>query len=184
MRLNKNYWLTACGTLTVASAIMLFSVHRIEAQYSSPVKVLNTSSAPAIASVIDDPGRVPYQSSSLVIISPATSSVFTTFPAVPANHRLVVQHVVGYYTLTTSSATTSILLGTVSPSTFITNAFTPSGGFVNEYDVPVLAYFDAGQQPQTQAYANGASVFQGQAFSTLTGYMIDCSAAPCSPIAH
>jgi hypothetical protein len=61
MRTNKNYWLAASGTVAVAGAIMLFSAHRIEAQYSSPVKVLNTSSAPVLNSRIDEPGRIPYR---------------------------------------------------------------------------------------------------------------------------
>jgi hypothetical protein len=183
MRLNKNFWLAASGTLAVAGAIMLFSARRIEAQYSSPVRVLNTSAAPAIVSSIDDPGRIPYLAGQSTNLSSPQSSVTFTFGAVPANHRLVVQRIIGYYGLSTSSATTSISLNT-SASVFITNLFTPSAAFTNQFDAPVLAYFDAGQQPQTSAYAQGAAVFTNSAFSTLIGYMLDCSAVPCSAIAH
>jgi hypothetical protein len=54
MRINKNYWLAASGTLAVAGAMMLFSAHRIEAQFSQPVRVLNTSAGPVLNSRIDD----------------------------------------------------------------------------------------------------------------------------------
>jgi len=60
MRVNKNYWSAVSGTLAVASVVMLLSAHRIEAQYSTPVKVLNSSAAPVLQSRIDDPGRIPY----------------------------------------------------------------------------------------------------------------------------
>jgi hypothetical protein len=183
MRINKNYWLAASGTIAVAGVIMLFSAHRIEAQYASPVRVLNTSSGPAITTVIDDPGRIPYLSGQSANLVGVQSSVTFTFPAVPANHRLVVQRIVGYYGMSVNSATTSITLQTTGNS-FITNLFTPSAAFTNLFDVPVQGYFDAGQQPQTFAYASGSSVFQNSAFSTLIGYMIDCSAAPCAATAH
>jgi hypothetical protein len=68
MRFNKNYWLTASGALALAGGVVLFSAQRIEAQFSSPVRVMNTSSAPAIASIIDMPGRVPYDSVQLLSI--------------------------------------------------------------------------------------------------------------------
>ena len=182
MRINKNYWLTASGTLAVTGAIMLFSAHRIEAQFSSPVRVLNTSSGPAITSHIDDPGRIPYQSSQTANCEGMTQCFFQ-FPAVPANHRLVVQRVTGYYTMSAGSAPASLGLRSAGGG-FVTNFLTPidASHNLNLFDIAVLLYFDAGQQPETIAEVTGT--YNGSANSTLMGYMIDCSAAPCSAIAH
>ena len=82
MRVNKSYWLAASGTLAVAGAIMLFSAHRIEAQYSTPVKVLNTPAGPALNSSIDDPGRIPFAA----VLNIPCSGTFCSFnfPAVQA----------------------------------------------------------------------------------------------------
>lgn len=179
MRINKNYWLTASGTLAVAGAIMLFSAHRIEAQYSSPVRVLNTSSGPAITSTIDDPGRIPYQSSQTAICSGTNVCAFT-FPAVPANHRLVVQRVTGYYPGISANAPARLLL---TSGTFATVRITPSNSFANLFDIAVLSYFDAGQQPETIATVESGT-YGGTSTSTLIGYMLDCSAAPCAAIAQ
>jgi hypothetical protein len=183
MRINKNYWLAACGTLAVAGAIMLFSAHRIEAQYTSPVKVLNTSAAPAIASVIDDQARVPYLSYQAVTPPANAGSLTFNFPAVPANHRLVVQHLTGWLFVAPGSPT-FVSLGQpgFSPmSAFQTQPL--GGGATSVFDQPVLGYFDAGQQPQVYAI-DQSNFLQGTSTLTLTGYMIDCSAAPCAAIAH
>jgi hypothetical protein len=51
------------------------------------------------------------------------------------------------------------------------------------FDIPALAYFDAGQQPQTIA-AVESGTYNGVAISTLIGYMLDCSAVPCAAIAQ
>jgi hypothetical protein len=189
MRVNKNYWLAASGALALASAIMLFSAHRIEAQYSTPVKVLNTSAGPAITSVIDDPGRIPYQAQQSTNVSGTQLGVNFTFPAVPPNHRLVVQRIGGFHSLLSgNTATTSITLTNKATSLTLSTQFTPSvatpsTGNVSQFDLPTLAYFDAGQQPATIAFAGDASVFSGTQISILTGYLIDCSASPCSAIA-
>ena len=69
MRVTKNYRSVASALLVVAGGVMLgimFDAHRSRAQdpLGGPsVHVVNTSSAPAIASLIDEPGRIPYFSS-------------------------------------------------------------------------------------------------------------------------
>jgi hypothetical protein len=174
MNSNKNFWLTASGAVAVAGAILLVSAHRIEAQYSSPVRVMNTSSGP---------GRIPYFSEQSTSLSSPGTQVQIVFPAVPPNHRLVVQRIMGSYGLSVNRATTTIALSTSSFS-LRTNSFTPSAAFTNQFDIPVQAYFEAGEFPTTIAYAQGASVFSNSAVSQLTGYLIDCSAAACAAIAH
>ncbi len=175
MRVNKNYWLAAGGTLAVAGAMIMFSAHRIEAQYSSPVRVMNTSSGPALNSSVDDPGRVAYQSGSFPNASPPTNSVTFNFPPVPANHRLVVQHLSGNLTFSTN--------GTAVIQSVGTNFFASSMAGLAAFDQPVLMYFEPGL---VQVLVSGLNnqTFSGLQTLNMTGYMLDCSAAPCSAIAH
>jgi hypothetical protein len=163
---------------------MLFSAHRIEAQFSSPVRVMNTSSAPAIASVIDERARIPYDSVQL-LPNACTGAAFCniTFGAIPANHRLVVQHVSGNLTVTGANAMIVDLLCTNCPAFTYSSFFSPTAGGISAFDAPVLAYFDVGVQPNVFVAGN---TFTGTNAGTITlsGYMIDCSAAPCAAIAH
>jgi hypothetical protein len=180
MRKLMNYWLPAAGALALVAGLAMLSPRRSEAQYSSPVKVLNTSAAPAIASLIDDPGRVAFQSQG-VVQSPGLggTSVVLAFGTVPPNKRLVVQHLTGNF-FASGSGPAFIPLGTSSAtlSTFLSQIFT---GGVSAFDQPVLAYFDAGSTPLVAA-SGGPTYTSASAY--LSGYMLDCSAAPCSAIAH
>src|SRR5260370_15220841 len=91
MRNRKQYLFAAIGGLALVGVGALLSPRRGEAQFSSPVRVMNTSAAPALNSRIDDPGRIPY-------ISPFSNGCSTTtcnytFPPVPAGPRVLIQHV-------------------------------------------------------------------------------------------
>jgi hypothetical protein len=82
--------------MAVAGLISLFSARRIEAQFSSPVKIVNTTSAPAITSRMDDPGRVPYQSAfNGISACGGQNYCLNVFPPVPAGHRLVLTQIAG-----------------------------------------------------------------------------------------
>jgi hypothetical protein len=176
MKINKNYWLAASGALAVASALMLFSARRIEAQFSSPVRVMNTSAAPAITSRIDDPGRIAYRSGQFPTISPPTTAFESNFPTVPANHRLVVQHIGGIFFVSNNG---TALVNGISSSFFVQSQFGAAA-----FDQSVLYYWDAGATPQIGVQALNGQTFSGQQAITMTGYLLDCSAAPCSPIAQ
>ncbi len=170
--------------MVTAAAIGLLTPKRLASQYASPVKVMNSSSGPAIGSLIDDPGRTPYFSQQGTSFG-ASANVVMTFPVVPPNHRLVVLHVGGYYNRNSGTAPTLAILSSPSPSQYFSEFLTPIGGGATTFDVPVLAYFDAGQQPQTSVLTlDGSPAFNSFATSTLIGYMLDCSAAPCAPVAH
>jgi hypothetical protein len=175
MKIDKSYWFAASGALAVALALMPFSAHRIEAQFSSPVRV-NTSSGPALTSTVDDPRRVAYQSGQFPNVSPPTDFVLFNFGAVPANHRLVVQHITG--NLTMSNNGTAVVTGNAS------SFFAPSHGGIAAFDQPVLSYWEAGTTPQVGAKALNGQTFSGLQGVSMTGYLLDCSAAPCAPIAH
>ena len=152
------------------------------------VHVANTSAAPAVISAIDDPGRVAYQSQKSVTLASPQINFGVQFPAVPANHRLVLQHI--------AVGVAMSVAGPVSVgSLYSSNFFIPAGSFVNlgfatfgSFDEPMLEYVDAGIMPFISIAAFNGGTFAGsgglQQTVSLTGYMLDCSAAPCAPIAH
>jgi hypothetical protein len=60
---------------------------------TSNVIVVNPATEPALTRNVDDPGRIAYQSTATCVLD-STACTFN-FPAVPKNHRLVVQHLSG-----------------------------------------------------------------------------------------
>jgi hypothetical protein len=181
-----------CGFAVLTGLFLIGSLMRspesqAKGAYSSPVTVLNTSSAPAITSTIDDPGRIAYQAQQALSPSGNTFSLTFTFGAVPANHRLVVQHISGF--LNSGSNSPAALVSIATPSSSPLSAFFTQtlGGssFFNEslFDQLVLVYFDAGQQPTVTAFGP-TFVANNSQIVNLTGYMLDCSAAACAAIAH
>src|SRR5690349_1343497 len=53
----KRQLLGIAAVIGAAALASLFTARRIEAQYSSPVKVVNTTSGPALNSSVDDQGE-------------------------------------------------------------------------------------------------------------------------------
>jgi hypothetical protein len=185
MRVTKNYWLAACGTLAVGSAVMLFSAHRIEAQYSTPVKVLNTSAGPVLNSRIDDPGRIPFVSAFSNVCSGNVCT--STFAAVPAGHRVVIQNVSALLDFNSAPAVLTVYVGSTgsTQSQFNVQAI-PSAGNSTAFDLPAQSYVDAGQSPVVIVNCSGGVTFNpvaGQSLN-LIGYELDCNAAPCAAIAN
>src|SRR5712692_1142435 len=136
--------------LFVIGSLMRSPESQAKGSYSSPVTVLNTSSAPAITSAIDDPGRIAYQSNQFVVTTTSPSAIQFNFPPVPPNHRLVVQHVSGGLGVAQNSPAALVILSAIPPNGFsaaVSYFFSPSAAGFNAFDQPVLAYFDAGQQP-------------------------------------
>ena len=175
------------GALFIGTVVRSPITQAHGAAYSTPVTVLNTTANPAIASSMDNPGRIPYMSrQSLFLSSPATSASFN-FPTVPANHRLVITQLSHNLTVNTSSATTlSVTL--LNPSNLTSGEawfYAPSTNSVSLFTTPVTWYFDAGQTPQVTGIpaSSGVQLTGGQAV-TLFGYMLDCSAAPCAALAQ
>lgn len=153
---------------------------------SPTVNLASSATTPLFFRNVDDPGRIPYQS------TVTTSSCITylctwNFPAVPANHRLVVQHLSGY--LVFKAATEPFVAGIQSSSGNNTIGFLVPATWANAttsgFDQPILDYFDGGSS--FQAFVQGLSNI-GNPFATasitVTGYLLDCSAAPCAAIAQ
>jgi hypothetical protein len=146
------------------------------------VNVANPATAPVLALNVNDPGRIPYQS--VVLANCSTRECVASFPAVPANHRLVIQHFAGVISFISggpSNVIATVQSGDGSLAGSVVTATAPtSNGLETVFDLPVLLYSDAGQVPM--AFVEGANVSKPSI--TLTGYMLDCTIAPCAPIAH
>jgi len=132
---------------------------------------------------IDDPGRIPYWSAVSAICN---GTVCTgTFNAIPAGHRLVIQHVAG--DMTTEDSTTDatrVLISFSNKFQFDSFPTTPfvSGVFVGAFDQPVEFIVDAGQTPIVQVHSG---VLQMDTFDpVLIGYEVDCTKNACAPLAN
>jgi hypothetical protein len=123
---------------------------------------------------VDDPGRIAYESQQSV---GAGQDTFI-FPAVPAGHRLVIQHVSAIVIF--PSVVSEVTAAVFSPEGF--SSFLPPL-FLNStrFDQLVQLYVDAGHGPKVTVSAD-APVNNGSV--TLTGYLLDCTAAPCAKIAQ
>ena len=158
------------------------------------VTVINPATMPALTSSVDDPGRAAYQSTRGQSKADCPSSdCVVDFATVPAHHRLVIQHVSGQLFFASTASFAKITLfdtGGVS-GTFFTAPFAQPAGQAalgtSSFDQLVLHYFDAGEHGEHPAVAIGmtptAPSTGGQTI-TLSGYLLDCTAAPCAPIAH
>jgi hypothetical protein len=182
MRNRKQYLFAAIGGLALVGVGTLLSPRRSEAQFSSPVRVMNTSAAPALNSRIDDPGRIPF----LVLFSNGCSGTLCsyTFPAVPAGHRVVIEHISGALIFNTAPTQLFGFVKSSGNTNQVQFNVIPPSGTVTIFDQPILYYVDAGQSPIIQ-FTSGVTNFNASAGQNLTlvGYELDCNAAPCAAIA-
>jgi hypothetical protein len=150
-----------------------------------------TITPPAVTTVsnMDDPGRIPYQSTSPTPQPCPAGGVGLCwpFPAVPAGHRLVIQHVSG--ALQYSTSPNPLVVYVLDSGFHAINAFTPTANawsstvqLIN-FDQRVQVYVDASQTYWVEVWASGAPTV-GFVPVIVTGYLLDCAAAPCAAIAH
>jgi len=159
--------------------------------------VTNQATNPVPTSDVDNPGRIPYQSTqrtdTTCFGTDPLCQVF--FPPVPSNHRLVILHVSGLVGAQTKPTQVNIGAGRQrttsdgrlrvdSITDFAPQAFTVDTSF----DQSVLLYFDAGDIPGVDALTeevNGASSVNITFMKiNLSGYLINCSVSKCAPIAQ
>jgi hypothetical protein len=177
----------------VSGSVAITGTPAVNVNNTPNVRVVNSASSPALTSSLDDPGRTPYQA--------AVTTFFCqhffggqicdfSFPPVPSNRRLVIEHVGGQFTFTAVATVVFAAVGTphVLGSRFpIPQVTVAPGAVFTVFDQAVKGYFDATTlQPGVSVSFLGTAdlVATGNAsFATLTGYLLDCAAAPCSPIA-
>jgi hypothetical protein len=190
----------AAAFAALASLVLVTSVGRAVAQKPSspvtvtnpatspvPTTVLNPSTNPALTSSVDDPGRVAYQHDQIL---PDLCSGFAScdigLNAVPAGHRLVIQHVSGRVVSASgapSAATITIFAGSLSAGVLrLSNLFSPVSNNTSLFDQPILGYIDAGLTPSIGFTFIGGTISGGEII--LTGYMLDCTNIPCAAIAQ
>ena len=151
---------------------------------------VNVTNTPIIV-VHDEPGRIPYQSTvnQTGKCPPGGGVCVWQFaPALPG-HRVVIQHMSGVMNVSgasTGSVDVDLLNGRgLSLTTFFP---TVNFGVLAALDQPVLAYYDPGDSIAVEVFVVSGT-FPNPPGSlteimTLTGYELDCTAAPCAPIAH
>jgi hypothetical protein len=146
------------------------------------VNVTNPATAPVLFLNVNDPGRIPYQT----FVTASGNNV--AFPAIPAGHRLVIQNASIQAAIAGSNTSTSALAeltiaGIVSRvGDFVMTAQLYPDVALATVNQPFTAYFDAGQQPVVGVILFGSGT-AGSVIATLTGYMLDCTIAPCAAIA-
>jgi hypothetical protein len=150
------------------------------------VKVANPATAPVLALNVNDPGRIAYQSSMFGCGGGTTNtSCEIDFKSVPAGHMLVVQHVSLYIQPTGTPSLANVF---VQPSDFRfpVSSFVipePNGGNAIALDQSVLVYVDAGAFLMINFGVPGATGIGPFTGAAITGYMLDCTIAPCAAIA-
>jgi hypothetical protein len=188
--------------------------HRRAEAIQRGARMLRTALGPAIARLLEDPAIVEVMlnpdgricnaldrrsgsmcSSTFFAITPFLAATgVRADSSVPQNHRLVIQHVSGSIAVSSNPGSILVVLsqfvaGITPSSTFIVTSLFPFDSVsrvgVFLFDQPVLLYFDAGQTPAVQVSVGlSSSVINYNVDITLTGYLLDCTAAPCQPIAH
>ena len=158
--------------------------------YSTPVQVMNTSSAPAMGADVEKLARIPYESSVAGSNCPSPGNVgacFFNFAAVPAGYRLVVENLSGYFQI--SPGATAALMGYIENDAFrIKAGFTAPlgqidlGGHIQcAFDNPTRFYVDPGEGVFAVASANWSN---GSTTMVLSGYLENCSITGCPAVQH
>jgi hypothetical protein len=159
----------------------------------TPVIVQNPASNPAPVAVTNDPGRSAYQSTRSVVVpfnfcgDTDTHVCFLQFPAVPAGHRLVVQNISGEFVFNAAPKSIKVTLthGGAGFTNGIAAFLAPSAiDGSSLFSQPTLLYISEGEIPVVSIFVNGATIDQTTQTVTLSGYMLDCSAISCAPVAQ
>jgi hypothetical protein len=161
----------------------------VRAVQASPWRVtneLNSSNAPVALVIVnaDDPGRIPYQSSANLNSCQAAFCTFT-FNNPSPDHRLVVQHISGSWTNTVMNATLIVVAEDRdgAPRSEFERSGAWTGGVEQFFfDQAVQVYVDPGS-----FFTVFMSVTAGKSLGGTvgaSGYLLDCAATPCAPIAQ
>jgi hypothetical protein len=151
------------------------------------VALQNSATMPLFFRNVDEPGRIPYQSINEVPGGCTGGECSLSTQPVPAGHRLVVTHVSGdvqinplpqVITFSVGRQDGALITGFTLPQPYVL--------YANSFDRDVLFFVDGGQFYTFTALLDPSSQFLAGAVQTFTatGYLLDCTAAPCAPIAQ
>ena len=171
----------AAAVLVASLAVFVAPIGTSRAASATNVNVVNPATEPALTRSVDDPGRIAYQSTAVCF--PATNTCSFNFPAVPKNHRLVVEHVsVSLVGTPTGPTGAQVSLSGGANQAFSFLLAPPSFLGASQFDQPVLQYFDAGSPPFLLAVAD-VNLSSSDSIAILSGYLLDCATTPCAAIA-
>lgn len=161
---------------------------------TNPVTVGNAATNPALTSSVDDPGRIPYQARESLSCSGNSCQSGPT-PAIPNGHRFVLRYITISGLATTKQANFVVNIVEIEPKVKfgfativqISGATTKlsSTEFLASINQQALFYLEnrtliaevrASENFTFDSFLTGPIV-------TYTGYLLDCTAAPCAPIA-
>jgi len=150
---------------------------------STLVKVANTPATPVFFIDMNEPGRVPYQVTSLCTV--LTQGLCQAKFTVPTSSRLVVQHVTGRAVLLQSMpATVEIALAgnpTMQSSFLVPSVLDGTGNFRSDFDQAVMGFVDGGSSGfQLTVEVNSNVNLTTSPGITVTGYLVDCVASQCA----
>jgi hypothetical protein len=194
-------------TVTIAAPLPLPIAGAVDAKQSGPWNVgitgqpltVSVNNSPAVSlapgsvltRTLDDPGRVAYQSKiQLKCFQSTDCGAFFVGP-VPAGRRIVIQHISGVLAFSAAPASLTVFVNVQGGiNTAFAEPVLKAAGtlYLTAFDQPVLVYLDQFQTAAVEVILQGAPAGGGFDQETqtivLTGYELDCNAAPCSPIAQ
>jgi hypothetical protein len=153
------------GVLCAALASLAILASPIQAAFGAVTQVRE----------VDDPGRIAYESEQSI------EGQVVVFPKVPAGHRLVIQHVSAEVNF--NQKVNDLVQVLVAGGQGSSNFLAPFSLGVSFFDQLVQLYVDAGKTPNVQFVADFGLTQVSGGSVTLTGYLVDCTAAPCATIA-
>ena len=185
MRFAKNLLMSIGAVALAAMLVNVLAPQAVHAAVAALVQVSNPATSPVLNSRIDDPGRIPYQNTA---VCPNTNYCQFVPQPVPANHRLVVEHVSAQFESATATA------GQCDFSVYVSGSTTAqaSGSFLMPPSVfvPNSNISGSNQSIRVSVDPNEFFSFDCRANTTLqaaylgvSGYLLDCNAAPCAAIA-
>jgi hypothetical protein len=178
----KNYVWMAAG-LAALALMSAFTAKPLLAQIRA-----------AFVENVDEPGRSPY--SSTILVDANSCSVSTCalhFVPVPAGKRLIATNVTGRINVVTPGIVFHLPLfgvggqsSAVDIPTVLMAGLTDTGSNMLAVNATILAFFDAGVQPEIDLYATMPIPAAGfPEAMTLSGYLVGCTvSSPCAAIVH
>jgi hypothetical protein len=184
-------FLVMSGGLTamfLIGSVMRHPGSEAKGAYSTPVQVMNTSSAPAIGVDAEKLARIPYQSTYRTTTCVNVTNCFFAFAAAPQGFRLVVENISGIFELANNA--TAPVTGLIEGSNFLnTFGFTSSNGqifngtIMSGVNQPTRMVFDSSEgNPVAFVYGDYPSIQGLPSFITLSGYLENCSITGCPTI--
>jgi hypothetical protein len=158
----KSRLLSLAGALALAAVVGRFYAVPAIAQVRA-----------AVVKNLDEKGRNPYYQTQ-TCYSSNTNQCTVTFPAVPANKRLVVEFIASSVDTPTALQTVEFAAnGNFIPILHTQQGSDPFGNKIYVANQPMLYYYEPGQIPYLamNATAAGFEFMSGQV--TLTGYLVD-----------